>query len=256
MADKKPLEVFPNREYLELARGLIAALEAGEMKDAEGIVDELTQLRETELYKELGMLTRELHESIKSFREDTRLSSMVSSEIPDARDRLNHVITMTDQAAHRTLTAIEESMPLVDEISGKSRELNEQWSRFRRRELSVDEFRELSRELEEYLGFVDAKSGALNSSLTEALMAQDYQDLTGQIIRRVINLVQEMESKLVQLVALAGKPERAGASEKPKAADTQEDRIKAEGPAIPGKDDVGVVQGQDEVDDLLSSLGF
>lgn len=88
-------------------------------------------------------------------------------------------------------------------------------------------------------------------------MAQDYQDLTGQIIRRVIALVEEVEGNLVQLVRISGQrivddPQR---SER-KQSEASERMQKGEGPSIPGGDNEGVVSGQDEVDDLLSSLGF
>lgn len=244
------------QQYLESSRLLTQALEAGDEETAKHLVDELTRLRETSLFKEIGSLTRELHESLKTFRLDTRINELTSTEIPDARERLNYVITMTEQAAHRTLTAIEESMPGVETITSKAHSLSEQWQRFRNRELSVDEFRHLSREVDEFLGTVESEGGKVQSQLTEALMAQDYQDLTGQIIRRVINLVQEVEENLVQLVRISG---GRMVEEKRQAADKQEDEaMKLEGPHVPGtgSETQEFVQGQDDVDDLLSSLGF
>ncbi|RFA28529.1 chemotaxis protein CheZ [Alkalilimnicola ehrlichii] len=240
--------------YLESARMLVQSLEAGDEMAADKAIDELTHIRETVLFKELGMLTRELHESIKAFRLDTRLSDIAESEIPDARDRLNYVITMTEQAAHRTLTAIEDSINRVDVVIGKAQPMRENWQRFRNREMAVDEFRVLCRDLDEFLEASAEEGGKVQSNLTEALMAQDYQDLTGQIIRRVINLVQEVEENLVQLVRFSGGrilEENAASADKNK-----DGAIKAEGPSVPGVDKGDVVQGQDDVDDLLSSLGF
>ncbi len=241
--------------YLDAARALVASLEAGDDGAADKVIDQLTNIRETALFKELGTLTRELHESIKAFRQDSRLSDIAASEIPDARDRLNYVITMTEQAAHRTLTAIEDSVPLVDVVTERARRLEEQWRRFRSRELSVEEFRLLSREIEEFLGLVLEDGGKIHANLTDALMAQDYQDLTGQVIRRVISLVQEVEENLVGMVKLSG----ARILDESKDAGVKQpvDNIKAQGPAIPGLDSANdVVSGQDDVDDLLSSLGF
>ncbi|HKJ94146.1 MAG TPA: protein phosphatase CheZ, partial [Gammaproteobacteria bacterium] len=217
------------------------------------LIDQLTRLRETELFRELGVLTRSLHEALKSFKVDTRLSDIAANEIPDARERLNHVIDMTEKAADRTLTAIETALPLADDVGSQARALGEQWRRFRARDMGVEEFRELSRDLEEFLTLAEGNGAAMNASLSDALMAQDYQDLTGQIIRRVINLVQELEDKLVDLVRISG--ERM-AEEKPAAADKDgEPDVQGYGPAVPGQDE-DVVSGQDEVDDLLSSLGF
>jgi len=240
--------------YLDAAQALIGHIEAGDDDAIEAAIERMTHMRETQLFQELGTLTRELHEALKSFKLDTRISDLASSEIPDARERLNHVISLTEQAAHRTLTAIEESLPLVESWSDQGKKLAEQWQRFRNRELSVDEFRQLSRDMEAYLTVAEEHGGKLHTNLTEALMAQDYQDLTGQIIRRVINLVQEVEENLVHLVKLSG---QRIVEEKVTAADKQIDESKVlEGPRVPGVTGDDVVQGQDDVDDLLSSLGF
>ena len=238
---------------LTLARRLVDSLEAGDHAGAQAIIDEITAIRETELFRELGNLTRELHEALKSFHLDPRLGDIALTEIPDARTRLNHVIDMTEQAAHRTLTAIETSLPLVDEISRRSRELGVEWGRFRRRELSAEQFRALSRRIGDHLDLVAGHGSALQEALSDALMAQGYQDLTGQIIRRVISLVQEVEKGLVELMRVSG---RRMAADSPAPADSGEsDGRRVQGPAIEGHDQ-GVVHGQDEVDDLLSSLGF
>lgn len=242
--------------YREAAERLLAAVEQGDAQTADGIVDELTHLRETELFQQLGQLTRDLHEAIKSFKLDTRLSDIAANDIPDARERLNYVITMTEQAAHRTLGIIEEAMPLTDELRDQASDLGERWRAFRRRELSADEFRTLSRDIDGFLGRVRLSASDLHSKLSEALMAQDYQDITGQVIRRVIGLVEEVEENLVQMVALSGKArgeESRRTADKPR--ETKETDMRGEGPQLPGKGD-DVVKGQDDVDDLLSSLGF
>jgi chemotaxis protein CheZ len=242
-----------NQQYRMLACQLIECVDQGDEAGTASAIDELTKLRELELFRELGALTRDLHEALKSFRVDTRIGEIAETEIPDARERLNHVISVTEQAAHRTLTAVETSLPLVDELGSTAHELAERWQRFRQRELSADEFRELSRDVAAFLQLAEAHGAGLQRSLTDALMAQDYQDITGQIIRRVISLVQEVEDSLVELVRISG---ARFAEEKPKPADTPEQDInKGHGPAVPGQD-AGVVTGQDEVDDLLSSLGF
>ena len=238
-------------ELLATARNLVERLEAGDGEGAGPLLDKLTRIRETELFHEVGQLTRELHEALKAFKSDTRLAA-IADEMPDAQDRLNHVIDVTEQSAHRTLSAVEASLEIVDGLSSTGEGIQERWQRFRRRELSADEFRELSRDLELFLGHLAGQGAQLQSHLTEALMAQDYQDLTGQIIRRVINLVQEVEAGLVSLISISGRRrggEITGSADKRGAGEL-------EGPQIPGREHSTAVKGQDEVDDLLSSLGF
>ncbi|MCS4502778.1 Protein phosphatase CheZ [wastewater metagenome] len=244
-----------SQEYLALARTLIERVEAGDDPGMQETVDELTRLRESELFQEIGQLTRELHEALKSFRVDSRLTDIAASEIPDARERLNHVIEVTSRAAHRTLEAVETSLPLADEVAARAGTLHERWQQFRRRELSADDFRGLSHDIEAFLAAAADNGKTLHNALSEALMAQDYQDITGQIIRRVITLVQEVEDGLVELVRISG---ARIAEEKPRAADKADERAEQQlsGPAVPGQDDDDVVSGQDDVDDLLSSLGF
>jgi len=239
-------------DTLERARELVRALESGEEDQAKQILEDLGRMREGALFQELGKLTRDLHETLNNFRLDSRITAIAEQEIPDAKERLNYVIAMTEQAANKTLTAVEESLPVAEQIQQRCGALAADWERFRRRDMAAEEFRELSRELDGF--FPQALDGAriLQGNLSDVLMAQDFQDLTGQIIRRVITLVQDVEQSLVELVRLSGRamlPERKPASDKP--------NIRAEGPAVPGiAAQAEVIQGQDEVDDLLSSLGF
>ena len=253
MNDTAEINIASPEATLDLARQLVAALEDGSSAEARSLIDELTAIRETELFRELGNLTRELHDALKSFQMDPRIGELATQEFPDARGRLTHVIDMTEQAAHSTLTAIETSLPLVGAVTDEAMDLAERWARFRRRELSAEEFRPLSRQMGEYLERIGRDGAQVQEALSDALMAQGYQDLTGQIIRRVITLVQEVEESLVGLMRVSG-PRMAPDSPRP--ADSVEDEgRRTQGPAIQGIDQ-GVVHGQDEVDDLLSSLGF
>jgi len=227
-------------------RDLLACMERGDEEGAREIVDELANVRETTLYQEVGKLTRELHDAISAFGMDDRIANLAEYDIPDARERLNYVIAKTDEAANRTLTAIEESLPLCEKLESESGDLHSRWQQFRRKEMSLDEFRELSKTLETFLEEQKHNASQVRTHLTDALMAQDFQDLTGQIIKRVITLVEEVEANLVNLIKVAGLPER----ENP-AADGG-----LAGPVVPGKETATTVSGQDEVDDLLSSLGF
>ena len=233
-------------ERLALAKELVVQLEAGNETEARRITSELSNGSGGELFQEVGRLTRELHEAINEFLLDPRINEMAQVDIPDASERLTYVISMTEKSANTTLNAVEAGLPLADEIGTRSGAIAEQWERFCKRELSVDDFRQLSRELSGFLETAQRCSQQLNGHLTDVLMAQDFQDLTGQIIRQVITLVHDVEDKLVQLVRISGH----------KLPEKQKDMNKLEGPVIPGVDQGNTVSGQDDVDDLLSSLGF
>jgi chemotaxis protein CheZ len=239
-------------DALNQARQLVREMEAGNETEARRVLDGLTRLREAELYCELGKLTRELHDALSNFRLDSRIAGLAEQEIPDARERLNYVINMTEEAANKTLGAVEESIPVSEQMQERSADLAQRWRQFRSRELSVDQFRELSRAIDEFFPFVEHSTQLVQSNLSEVLMAQGFQDLTGQIIRRVIRLVHDVEESLVDLIRLSG-GERGAVME----ADEQREKIKAQGPQVPGVDDAdNMMQGQDAVDELLSSLGF
>ncbi|HKK13113.1 MAG TPA: protein phosphatase CheZ, partial [Gammaproteobacteria bacterium] len=192
------------KECLAQARQLVADLEAGNEEAAGRALDDLTRARDASLFHELGKLTRELHEALNSFQLDARMANLTESDIPDARARLNHVITMTEQSAHRTLNAVEAALPVSEELRDEASALHGQWQRFRRRDMDVEEFRRLSQTLEEFLATTTDRATHINQNLSEVLMAQDFQDLTGQIIRKVIALVKEVEDNLVNLVRISG----------------------------------------------------
>jgi len=249
---------------LALARQLVESLEAGDEERAQRLLEDIARDQETELYIELGKLTRQFHDALNSFKLDSRLNDIAEEEIPDARERLNYVLDMTDQAADRSLTAVEACMPLCDDLERRAGELREQWGRFTRRDMSAEEFRVLSAHIGEFLGDGVGAVDTLRSNLNDILMAQDFQDLTGQIIKRVVKLVEELEINLVNLIRISGEkfapvPQtddgaKNKATDKDKAAAAGD--ISPAGPPVPGVSDSGVVSGQDEVDDLLSSLGF
>ncbi len=241
-------------EVLQTARGLVAAIEAQDEEGAAQYLGELTHLRETHLYRELGQLTRELHNTLNSVRTETDIHELTKEKVPEAKERLNYVITMTEQAANRTLNAVEQSLPLSDGIGEQAEALAREWDRLSRREMSPKEFRELHKEMKAFLLAVKDASDHIRDYLNDALMAQDFQDLTGQVIRRVTGLVQEMEEKLVGLIRESAVVDHQGAVTPPRKKDGG--GVAAEGPAMESAKPEDVVSGQDDVDDLLSSLGF
>ncbi len=236
------------QELLEKAKQLVASIEAGDLETADKTLEELSDFSDSTLFREVGRLTRELHEAINGFLLDAKIAELAQREIPDASERLSYVIEMTERSANTTLNAVEASLPLADELGEKAGQLSDEWDRFKGRKLSVEDFRTLSDDLSGFLEVARGHSQSLHKNLSEVLLAQDFQDLTGQIIRKVIALVTDIEDKLVQLVRISGSklPDVKYQSH----ADT------LEGPVVPGIDQGDVVRGQDDVDDLLSSLGF
>ncbi|MES9994146.1 MAG: protein phosphatase CheZ [Candidatus Thiodiazotropha sp.] len=239
-----------NQQRLELAKSLVISLEAGDDEESERLITSLApKPQKDDLFLEVGRLTRELHDAINGFLLDARISDMTNVEIPDAKERLSYVITMTEQSANRTLSAVEQSLPLVEKIEKQSAELAQEWEKLRSRMLNKDDFKELSVALSSFLNSTKTDAGELHKNLSEVLMAQDFQDLTGQIIRKVITLVHDVEEKLVMLVRITGDK-----LDDPNQKKEQKEELA--GPAIPGLDQGDQVTSQDDVDDLLSSLGF
>ena len=239
---------------LELARRLVAELEADDETMASNTIAELTASDSNpgDLFQEVGRLTRELHEAINGFVLDTTMAEMVQVDIPDATERLQYVIETTETAAHQTLTAIEEALPVSERLKAKAEHLNQQWGRFLQREMKVDDFKALSGELSEFLQNTAQDSNELHDKMNEIMMAQGFQDITGQIIKKVIKLVQDVESRLIHLVKLAGNAHTSKNDEQIR----KQKMAEEDGPVVPGVTQSQVVSGQDDVDDLLSSLGF
>lgn len=236
-------------ELLEKAHQLIESIENNDDAETGELLSSMTTYREKGLFKEVGQLTRQLHDSLASFALDDQLTDLTDKEIPDAKERLNYVIEMTDEAANKTLNAIDEVLPVTADMKKKSEELSAKWQKFMSRELSLDEFKKMSGEITSFLDDSCKNTAFVHEKANEIVLAQGFQDLTGQIIKKVIGLVQNVENSLVDLVRIAG-PQEPGVTEK------AGKKGKLEGPAVPGVVVEGSVNSQDEVDDLLSSLGF
>jgi len=236
-------------ERLQLARDLVSALEQQDEAQADHVLDRIAGLREKTLFQEVGHLTRQLHDAMNSFSLDSKMTEMAEKDIPDAKERLNYVITMTEQAANQTLNVVEDLLPEAQQLTEKVARLSIGWERFLVREMPYEEFKEMSQEITTFFDYTDNALKKLHTGLNEILMAQGFQDITGQIIRRVIELVHDVENSLVELIKISG-----GVHFNDKARNEPD----LPGPAIPGLDDQAgdVANSQDEVDDLLSSLGF
>jgi chemotaxis protein CheZ len=239
-----------NSDLLHLSKGLVAALEMNDEAGCEEILDQISNLRETHLFNEVGRLTRQLHDAMASFSLDSKIAVMAEHDIPDAKERLHYVITMTEQAANQTLTVVEELLPISEQLANQSGQLSEKWGRFLGRELPFAEFKSMSEEISMHFDYSKNALDSLHTGLNDILMAQGFQDITGQIIRRVIDLVQDLETNMVKMISISS---RKPLQNEPPAAHKD-----LPGPVVPGVDDRdGDVAGsQVDVDDLLSSLGF
>ena len=246
---------------LDQAKQLVELLENGEQEQANELLLQISSDEQSELFAEVGKLTRQLHDSLKNFELDDKLSSLTQESLPDAKQRLNYVMEMTEQAANKTMDAIEASLPLADKLNDEISNLKPSWDRLMSRDLKLGEFKTLCRELDDFIQGTQKDTQQLHSLMTQVLMAQDYQDLTGQVIRRVIELVREVEDSLIYMLTVFGSPVETSKEVNEKntivaeVSSTELDQV-AEGPIIDAAERDDVVSGQDEVDDLLSSLGF
>jgi chemotaxis protein CheZ len=244
------------------AQELVERLEQGKFGEAVQLIHELNQTRDRGLYQEVGKLTRELHSAIVDFNIDPSIPQAEEvSQITDASERLSYVVRLTDAAANRTMDLVEQSTPLVGSLADDAASLRQDWQRFQRRETSPDEFRELVKRVDGFLTRSETDARQVSSHLNDILLAQDYQDLTGQVIKRVTQMVTEVESNLLKLVLMASQVDRfAGIQHDHQQLRDEKDKEKhptrGEGPQIHADKREDVVSGQDDVDDLLSSLGF
>jgi chemotaxis protein CheZ len=244
---------------LDDAKQLVVLLENNDNQGARDLLDSVGVQNSVELFAEVGKLTRQLHDSLNNFQLDDRIVNMAKEDIPDAQTRLNYVIQATEDAANKTMDLVDSCMPLAERVHSGMIELLPEWKKLMSRQLKLGEFNQLCHRMDDFLQNGSEDTEKLTGLLTEVLMAQGYQDLTGQVIRRVIDLVKEVEDNLVYMLTMFGgvdgkdgKPRK----EKAKKSDTKADMIKAEGPILDAESREDVASDQVDVDDLLSSLGF
>lgn len=200
---------------------------------------------EERVFKRLGVMTRQVHESLRTLLGEAPLKDAVEA-IPDARQRLNYIALMTEQAASRVLNATDIAQPLQSQLEKDAERLQGQWDKVFANQLSVDDFKALAEETHRFLGTTQDSSRATGEQLLEIMMAQDFQDLTGQVIKRVVDLAQTLESELLSLLIEVTPPEKLP---------TRADGL-LNGPVVDSRGRDDVVTSQEQVDDLLDSLGF
>lgn len=201
--------------------------------------------RQEKAFNRIGHMTRMLHDTIRELGYD-RMLSETAQKLPDARQRLSYISQMTEQAASRVLNATDIAKPLQDRVEANASALNKRWEMLYAKQLSVEEFKALANETREFIAQSASDSKVVNAQLMEIIMAQDFQDLTGQVIKKIVDMAATLEEELLKaLIEVV-----------PEARRTPEHEGLLNGPVINGEGRSDVVTGQEQVDDLLESLGF
>jgi chemotaxis protein CheZ len=191
------------------------------------------------MFDRLGSLVRMMHDSMRELGYDRSLSD-VASQIVDAQGRLEYVASLTEQAANKVLNATDVGIPEQDQLAKNAKDIDGRWDSLFKGQLSVDDFKLLAADSKTFANNVVASTDAEKARLLDIMMAQDFQDLTGQLIKKVLVITQAVERELAQILIDNAPP------------DLKEKAIELmEGPSVPN-----AALEQDDVDNLLDSLGF
>ena len=204
---------------------------------------------EDDIHHRIGQLTRTLHDALRELGYDRDLMD-ARDNLPDARDRLAYIARVTGEAAEKVLNAVDRARTVQDELTAQAGSLQNRWQ-------AVAAYagegrgctpagKQLIDETCQFFAGVGGQTDRTNTILTDIMMAQDFHDLTGQVIRRVVALAHSLEEQLLKLLIETSPP-----GQRPRL-----DQFNLEGPVVKpeGRDDV--VADQQGVDDLLASLGF
>ena len=195
-----------------------------------------------DMFRQLGSITRQLHDALKELGYTDKLKGTVD-QLPDAQSRLSYIARLTGEAAEKVLNHVDEGKAEQAKIAERGRQLADTISRVPGLARAMPELLEWSKDIVELSDKSDAR-------LTDIMMAQDFHDLTGQVIGRVVQLAGTIEEQLLSLLlqsAPGGQPGQDHAIvEQPALA----------GPVVNAEGRTDVVSDQAQVDDLLASLGF
>jgi chemotaxis protein CheZ len=198
-----------------------------------------------QVVQQIGQMTRSLHDALRELGYD-KLVHETAERIPDARERLSYIAAMTERAAGRVLNATDAAQPIQEQMGSTADKLGKDWDRLFENRLSVDEFKALAGDTRKFLGQIPQQTAETAKHLHEIMMAQDFQDLTGQVIKKITELAHDMESKLIKVLLEVAPRERA--------VDASGGLLN--GPAMNAHLRDDVVASQNQVDELLESLGF
>lgn len=198
------------------------------------------------VFTQVGQMARLLHDTLGALGYDKLLEKTVNA-IPDARDRLKYIADLTEQAACKVLNATDVANPLQEELEAGAALLAAKWDALYANQIGVEDFKLLASETRGFLkNAVPQRTSATKEQLLEIMMAQDFQDLTGQVIKKVVSLAQDLETQLMSILVETIPEEKRTPSVK----------TLLNGPVINGEGRSDVVVSQRQVDDLLDSLGF
>ncbi|HEV3431797.1 MAG TPA: protein phosphatase CheZ [Paraburkholderia sp.] len=235
-----------------------AALPAGQHDDAGADSGEFATDR---ILARIGQLTRTLRDSMRELGLDKHVERAAEA-VPDARDRLRYVANMTEQAAERVLSAIEVAKPMQEKLEADAKVLSARWATWYGAPIGREEVRALMDDTRQFLDVVPQTTTATNQQLLEIMLAQDFQDLTGQVIKKIMDVVYLIEQQLLTVLVENIAPERreqfaaTAAALAEVQASTGSPEGLLNGPQINPEGKADVMQDQAQVDDLLASLGF
>ena len=204
---------------------------------------------EKSMYERLGGIVRVMHNSLRELGYDKALTE-ASSQIVDAQDRLEYVASLTEQAANKVLNTLDDGMPAQDLLSKQAKDMETRWADLFAGKLSIDQFKALAGDARQFAHLVSEATEAEKARLLEIMMAQDFQDITGQLIKKVVNITKTVENELAQLLRDSAPVEVKEKLAQKQAAQEQPAQL-MQGPSVPS-----AALDQGSVDDLLADLGF
>jgi chemotaxis protein CheZ len=190
------------------------------------------------MFRQLGTITRQLHDALKELGYTDKLKGSVD-QLPDAQSRLSYIARLTGEAAEKVLGEVESAKSEQSELTERGRQLADTISR-------VPALAKAMPELMEWSNDVVRLSEQTDARLTNIMMAQDFHDLTGQVIARVVQLAGTIEEQLLDLLLQSAPTGQPG----------QDQAFELAGPVVNSEGRTDVVSNQQQVDDLLASLGF
>lgn len=212
------------------------------------------RLPNDEVRQRIGQLTRTLHTALRELGYYQDLAG-TREQLPDARDRLAYIARVTGDAAEKVLNAVDRARNVQEELTRQAGDLHRRWQAVAAFTAgasgrSTPAGRQLVDETCEFFAGVEGQTDRTNAILTDIMLAQDFHDLTGQVIRKVVTLAQSMEEQLLRLLLETTPPEQRAKVESNHAAPA------LGGPVVNAEGRTDVVTDQGQVDDLLASLGF
>ena len=194
------------------------------------------------MFERLGGIVRLLHDSLRELGYDKALNE-ASSQIVDAQDRLEYVASLTEQAANKVLNTLDDGMPAQDVLQKKARVMETRWNDLFAGKLGIEEFKVLAGDSKSFATAVSEATEAEKARLLDIMMAQDFQDITGQLIKKVVMITKTVEKELADLLRDNAPP-------------PLREKLQAKEPLMVGPSVPSVALDQDNVDDLLADLGF